>query len=233
MQQNTADKVRKLPATEELKRRIIAEGGADYGLRIPRRFDGKGLHNFEGNTAQADAARAAIESGKSVYIHGPCGTGKTHFAVGLLREWWSWAIPSERLQSGWMPFDSKPGVSCEFVSMIEFVFRCRDTIGKKTLPPEGMGRPDRSEYDVIKRLHRHNVVVLDDLLASRMTEYAITITALLFDEIYQRCKPAMIMTCNFSLDQVAKIIDDRTASRIAEMCGEAVIKIDGPDRRLA
>lgn len=54
--------------------------------------------------------------------------------------------------------------------------------------------------------------------------------AALVDKFYSQNTRGAIFTSNLSLQEIGDRIDDRTASRIAEMC--EIIKLDGPDRRL-
>ena len=54
--------------------------------------------------------------------------------------------------------------------------------------------------------------------------------SVLINEIYLRKLSGVIISSNLSLDEIGQKIDDRTASRIVEMC--EVIKLDGADRRM-
>jgi hypothetical protein len=62
---------------------------ANAELRLPARYRGKALSDLVGRQREIEIAREAIAGGKGVYLFGPPGTGKTHFAVGLLCEWYA------------------------------------------------------------------------------------------------------------------------------------------------
>src|SRR5687768_9051855 len=54
-------------------------------LHIPPRYASMSLANFEGAEDLKLEARQTLGN-RSVFLWGPCGTGKTHLAVGLLRD---------------------------------------------------------------------------------------------------------------------------------------------------
>jgi DNA replication protein DnaC len=87
-----------------------------------------------------------------------------------------------------------------------------------------------SDFAHIKNLLNLDAFVLDDFGASRMTEYAVEMMSVLSNEIYLRKLSGVIISSNLSLDEIGQKIDDRTASRIVEMC--QVVKLDGTDRRI-
>lgn len=209
-------------------RKRIADGlddQANRDLAIPARFKGKSLSNLVGLDAEANKCSGAIDSGKGAFIFGTCGLGKTHMACGALRDWYSRRLVLSSMGTG-------DAIRGHFQSVTEFVFACKATIG-------GTG----SENGVIDKVlcgpYRgegvgravYEVVILDDLVgAPRTSPYTVDLISALVDRIYTRCKPVPIITSNFDLDGVAKFIDDRTASRIAEMC--VVVGLKGQDRRL-
>jgi DNA replication protein DnaC len=207
------DTLRATTDNENEMRKRIADGldkRANYQLGIPPRYQRKPL-----------TALVGLDNDRGVFIHGPCGTGKTHLAVGTLTDWFSRSVDFQNCNT------SNPDVvRGHFQSATDFILDCKATIG----------RASESEDSVINsvlrgRLGRYNLVVLDDLLAVRITDYTATLTAALIDRAYTRGNQALVITCNFPLADVARLVDDRTASRIAEMC--VPVKLAGADRRVA
>ncbi len=74
-------------------------------------------------------------------------------------------------------------------------------------------------------------MILDDFGSGRLSDYVKDMLAYIVDQIYLATKPQVIFTSNLSPEQLAESIDDRTTSRICEMC--EVVKIDGQDKRLS
>ena len=73
------------------------------------------------------------------------------------------------------------------------------------------------------------VLIIDDLGANKATEWVRQITYYIINEREQRMLP-IVITSNFSLEEIAEQIDSRISSRIAGMCKS--IKLSGKDRRL-
>ena len=74
-------------------------------------------------------------------------------------------------------------------------------------------------------------LVLDDIGAEKVTEYASTAIWELLDRRWQNMKTELIITSNLGLNELtAKFGEDRIISRIAGMC--KTVKLDGEDRRL-
>jgi DNA replication protein DnaC len=75
---------------------------------------------------------------------------------------------------------------------------------------------------------RADLVVIDDLGAERPTEWVRESLYVLVDAIYEQ-ERRLIVTSNLKLSQIARLLGERIASRLAEMC--PVVTLDGPDRR--
>ena len=74
-------------------------------------------------------------------------------------------------------------------------------------------------------------LVMDDLGADRLTDFALEGLYLMIDRWYRRQKKGLVITSNFDLGRIAESVDDRIASRIAGMC--EVIHMTGEDRRIS
>ena len=87
-----------------------------------------------------------------------------------------------------------------------------------------------SPYDRAEKIASFKgVLVIDDLGANKATEWVRQITYYIVNAREQEMLP-IIITSNFSLEEIAEQIDSRISSRIAGMCKS--IKLSGRDRRL-
>ncbi len=200
--QETVNKVRQLrpelEATEEHAKfsRAISENRSpkfNERMLIPPRFAGKTLANFDDtHAAIKDAAVVAILSDQSLFLSGPPGIGKTHLAVGLMREWAA-TRPAEGF--AWP----------KFLPVVELMQELKREMDR------GM-----DGETVLDRWSRVALLVLDDLGAEKVSEWATSTIYTLIDRRYREMKP-MIITSNYDLDAISKRLDDRISSRLAEM----------------
>jgi len=94
-QQNTTSEINPLLAQrlkdfeEFVKKNIYSSTKIPQFAKIPKRYIGKNIDNFDSSNCKNEVERAlkAIHSGRSLFLYGSCGTGKTHLAVGLIYEW--------------------------------------------------------------------------------------------------------------------------------------------------
>lgn len=144
------------------------------------------------------------ETRKGLFIHGSVGTGKTHIAYALKKEWDKdnpyrqavfWNTP-ELLQNERLDFD-------------------RDNYSKT----RSMERLKESKH----------LLILDDVGTETATGWVLDQLYMLINERYNRMKP-IIFTSNLSVEEIGTTLGDRIASRIVEMCD--VIELSGEDRRL-
>jgi DNA replication protein DnaC len=144
---------------------------------------------------------------------GGCGTGKTHLAVGVLKK----LIETQRRRGLFYS-------SAHLLEMIKSTF----------------DREDVSEWDLMKPVLERDILVLDDLGAGKITEYAQEKMAYILMERYDR-KLTTIITTNYAVrpprenasDTRGKTLGDcigeRAYSRILEMC--LIVPVGGRDFR--
>lgn len=180
---------------------------ADIG--VPKRFYEKELASLNGYQSQIEKAAKAILDGLSVFITGPCGTGKTHFAVGLLKFWLS-------IQPQPEPYHSKM-TNPLFISSVELFASLKSSFDSEV-----------KESDIIAELTNAPLLILDDVGAEKVSDWSRQQFFLIVDRRYRNMLP-VVVTSNLSLDAISSHMDDRLASRFSEM-GE-VVMLDGPDRR--
>lgn len=151
------------------------------------------LENFQtptdGHREAKKAALAFNPNNESLFIHGPCGSGKSHLAAALLQEWAS-------VLRGSVGFER----TTHLMRMIR-----------------GMKGFEEALY--IENLAAKKLLVIDDLGVGRGTEFTLAVLYEIIEERTHRGRHGLIITSNLSLDQIAdKFGDDRLTSRIAGMC---------------
>lgn len=76
-------------------------------------------------------------------------------------------------------------------------------------------------------------IILDDLGSEKMTEFLQNILFEIMDRRWSNKTGGLIITANMNIPSLAKIVGDRTASRIAGLIGAAnVVLFEGKDQRL-
>jgi DNA replication protein DnaC len=167
---------------------------------IPARYLTKTLDGFK---ADIDSRRLALRQVRrfvqefdlslecpGLFLYGAPGTGKTHLAVGALKEL------IER------------GYSGLFYNMVSLVQDFRKQAG---------GNLDDEEETRLSRLHEVDVLVLDDLGAGRLNDFVQEQTYALIDKRYSnnRC---VVVTSNLGLRKLEEQITYPVLSRVRGMC---------------
>ena len=140
--------------------------------------------------------------GKNLFITGKSGVGKTVLAAGIAKE-----CIKKHLPFRWISYPA-------FIMELQNLYR----------------DDKESPFDTAQEIaNTYGVLVIDDLGANKATEWVRQITYYIVNEREQRMLP-VIITSNFSLEEIAEQIDSRISSRIAGMC--KLIKLSGKDKRL-
>lgn len=192
--------------------------------RIPRRYEHCELVNYEiHNESQAEARRRARDFAEAyppahrsgILFSGPCGVGKTHLAVGVLRE-----------------LIQDKGIPALFVDFRELLKEIQQTY-----------RPENplSADQVLRPIFSAEVLLLDDLGASKMTDWVRDTLGHVINRRYNEEK-ITLFTTNFPDRDPDGIEDDVLGpetlsqrigvplrSRLDEMC--QTVEINGPDYR--
>lgn len=164
-------------------------------MRIPKIYRGLGVGVLKGIDSQRVQAQKALTEGKSVTLYGTCGSGKTHLAVCLMRQWAACNQPTDPPR---------------YVSVPDLMGELRETFGKESATEQGT----LDEY--IKR----PLLLLDDLGGGRQTDYVCEALFRIIDARYRDESPTIITT-NLNMKELAEQIDDRIASRLCGM-GEVI-----------
>ena len=168
---------------------------------------------LDGNMRAASLAQKAVQDGRSLYLWGKCGTGKTKLTS---------IIGNERL---------KKGLPVLFVSMPELYSGLKANFDK-----------GGNSCELLEIVKKAECLILDDLGASNRTEWSVGILQELIDYRYAKALQTII-TSNNSMaelksylvirDKQGKPMDEkqsaRITSRLEEMCHTA--KLDTPSFR--
>ncbi|GGW81972.1 DnaA ATPase domain-containing protein [Streptomyces griseoloalbus] len=148
--------------------------------------------------------------GRSLFLTGAIGVGKTHTAWKTCRRW------LEAQYGPGQPWQGSPVIKA-YRSTALFDALRPDA-------PEGEGRA------LVKKLQKVDLLFVDDLAAARPSSWTQERLFEIFDERYIRRRP-VIITCDVLPSQLSEVTGPRVASRLAEMCGNSIVLLEGPDRR--
>lgn len=197
--------------------------------KIPESFSGADLDNFDVHhpsctqsqqmallVSQRFAEKSVFETAsKGLIFCGGCGVGKTHLAIGVLKQ----LIQSQR----------RRGLFYSSAHLLELI---RSTFD----------REDVSEWELMQPVLERDILVLDDLGAGKITEFVQEKLAYILMERYNR-KLTTIITTNYPVEPpreerersslsgktLGDCIGDRAYSRLLEMC--LVVPVRGQDFR--
>jgi DNA replication protein DnaC len=187
---------------QDLPRALQAAG-------IPKRYLNSTLANFEAQGGSNTALEAAREWAKAplgergLLFVGPPGTGKTHLAIGAVRE---------KIASG--------TTGIRFINVPIFLDKIRQSM-------------KYSDSEVIELFDfcssRASVVVLDDLGKEKATDWAAERLYVLVESRYSDCL-STIATTNRGLDELDVLGYGALVSRLQQTC--RAVKVGGEDQRI-
>ncbi|MCX4858947.1 ATP-binding protein [Streptomyces canus] len=193
------------PADVEFLRDHFAEQVTEHREQAMDYFTVKVPRRFAATTPDGRATAWARDFAadrhavKSLLLSGPTGTGKTYYAWSVLR-----AVAETGTQLRWQMHTAAD---------LYAGLRPRD------------GEDSQTAFERIANAH---LLVLDDLGASKWTEWVEEITYRLINHRYEECLPS-IFTSNLPPAELRDALGGRVASRLTEMCDRIVLK--GDDRR--
>jgi DNA replication protein DnaC len=207
----------------------------DYLLakaRIPLHYQRSSLSTFRTDGPQKVVSEALIKARwfverypldkTGLLILGPFGTGKTHLAIGVIRE-----------------LIVEKGISCIFYDYSELLKLIQNSYNPSV---------QTTELDVLRPVFETDVLVLDDFGATRPTEWVWDAVSLILKTRYNENR-TVIITTNYPDGPSAKAegvegaqrasrddtlgdrVGDRMLSRIHEMCRIINMPSNAPDFR--
>lgn len=149
------------------------------------------IANLRGDLSPAFAAAIhdAVHSGRSLYLFGLPGRGKSHAAAGILKQ-----HLAATLQPGY------------FRKVPELFVELRDAVRR------------HYDDEVLAKLSCASALVLDDLGVERVTDYSLDRLYILIERWASDKKNRLVITSNLSPGELSKRLDERIVSRIVGMC---------------
>jgi len=189
-------------APQDLPRALQSAG-------IPKRYLDSTLENFKAQNGSNTALKAAEEWARAplgergLLFVGPPGTGKTHLAVGAIRE---------KIAAG--------TTNIRFINVPIFLDKIR----------QSMKYNDSEVIDLFDFcVTRASVVVLDDLGKEKATDWAAERLYVLVESRYSACL-STIATTNRGLDELDALGYGALVSRLQQTC--RAVKVGGEDQRI-
>ncbi len=197
-------------------RKRKSQAGKFESVRLPKRYDGFHFHNYKPQTASQEAALRLATSltmefpavDRGLLMMGSVGVGKTHLAVSILKGL------TER------------GFKCLFYEFHSLLKEIQDSYNPKTFT---------SELSVLSPVLRTDVLVLDELGASKPTDWVLDTMAHIINTRYND-KKLTIFTTNY-LDERRRdgeeVLEDRIGTRLRSRLYEMsrTVLLDGKDFR--
>ena len=194
------------PDDERLEVKLLKE---QIKAGIPKKYLFADVSDIQGSMK---SQIEGFDIGKSYYIWGGVGTGKTHLICAMANSLLKSLYEKKKLSSYTLP---------RIANVNGILLEIKQTFQNKS---------EKSEQDIIYQYTSYPCLILDDLGVEKPSEWVTQTLYAIVDTRYNDSKQTCF-TSNLSLDKISEKIGDRIPSRIAEMC--EIVQIKGRDRRLS
>lgn len=172
------------------------------------------FETYNGGDKIKNICAGIVDKPNDLVLTGPAGTGKTHLAIAICREW----IKKQIIKTKVAYWEDKLIHNAYFITAPDLLLQIRQAFSDKSNITEG---------EIVKKYADIGYLVLDDLGAEKTTEWSITTLYTIIDQRYRGCLPT-IVTTNLTIEQIGQQISERIASRLSS---GKVVKINAPDYR--
>lgn len=195
------------------RERLMALSSRINSAKIPERFKLAELAGFDASPQTAEALESAKSfsrrwpeqkrTGESLILIGEVGTGKTHLAVGILKE------------------IVRRGSNGRYCTVSELLREVRAT---------WRGHGERSEQQIVDYFGSVELLVLDEVGATNGSDNERVILFDVLNERYERMFPTIVCG-NVNIAELSRALDERSVDRLRENGGKAVV-LKGKSHRL-
>lgn len=173
---------------------------------IPKRFQGKTFEQYKAESPKQQRALDAckeyalnfdahFDAGRCLILFGNPGTGKTHLAASIANH-----LVTETKHTA------------IYRSLFTILQTIKNTYGNDA---------ESSESDVFKTLESPSLLIIDEIGATKSTEFEIATLFALINARYEAQLPTVIIT-NLDAAEISSAIGERSADRLRESGGKAV-----------
>ena len=226
------------PSTDELI--ATAQKVVINDLDLPKRYRHKDFGNYDYTRLANDNPEKIFEAVKDfasnfielwnennwLILSGGCGVGKTHLAVGALKESARQrvAFKINKSRSSWFKNGSRLANSFIFKSSSAIIHEIKGSYNAS----------DSSEYETLTRYMNCQLLVLDDLGTERASEWQQEKLHLLLNHRYNEMLPTIITT-NLGINELNRQVGQRVVDRIIEAAshGDNLWRLKGKSNRRA
>jgi len=138
-----------------------------------------------------------LQQGKGLFLYGAPGSGKTLYACALALE----------VKRRGLIYPNNPRYKIKFTDCLNLLHIIRSSF------EDG----NNTTNHILDEYTQVGLLILDDLGAERATDWSLQIVQMIVNNRYEGIQPTII-TSNFGLNDLSRLLDDRLVSRINGMC---------------